>query len=143
MIILLDTSGSLLETILTAPVIVAWWINMQYLFSTLDNVAYGSGSKITHNITGKIGILQGNASDLMYGLPLQSVCKNDDENYHEMQRLTVIVYAPISMLEKIIKNNEQLQMLFKNEWLFLFVFNTQDKSIYKLDNNLKWEVFCE
>jgi uncharacterized protein YbcC (UPF0753/DUF2309 family) len=137
----IDNSGYLLETILTAPVIVAEWINTQYLFSTMDNIAYGSGSKITHNITGKIGVIQGNSSDLMHGLPLQSVCRNDDKNYHEMQRLSVFVHAPISMLDKIIKNNEQLQMLFKNEWLFLFACNIEDKIIYKLDNSLKWKNF--
>ena len=134
----IDNAGALLETILTAPVIVAEWINTQYLFSTIDNITYGSGSKITHNITGKIGVIQGNSSDLMHGLPLQSVRKNDNENYHEIQRLSVFVYAPMSMLDKIIKNNEQLQMLFKNEWLFLFGCDVHDKAIYKLDNSLKW-----
>lgn len=81
----LDPDGTILTLILTAPMIVAQWINSQYLFSTLDNVAYGSGSKITKNITGNIGIMQGNASDLMIGLPLQSVYSSDKEAYHETQ----------------------------------------------------------
>lgn len=89
-----DEKGSLLTEILTAPLIVAYWINMQYFFSTLDNVAYGAGSKITKNITGKIGVMQGNGSDFMNGLPLQSVYKSDQEPYHELLRLLAIVYAP-------------------------------------------------
>ena len=77
--------------------------NSQYLFSTLDNVAYGAGSKITKNITGKIGIMQGNASDLMSGLPLQSVYRSDKEAYHETVRLMTIVYAPSGFIDKIIE----------------------------------------
>ena len=80
-------------TILTAPVVVAQWINNQYLFSTLDNVAYGAGSKVTKNIVGKIGIMQGNASDLMHGLPLQSVYSADDQPHHEPLRLFTVVYV--------------------------------------------------
>lgn len=89
-----DDSGTYLEIILTAPMVVAEWINMQYFFSTIDNVAYGSGSKITQNVVGKIGVMQGNASDLMYGLPLQSVNYKDDQRYHEPMRLLTLVYAP-------------------------------------------------
>lgn len=66
-----DPGGHYLAVILTAPIVVAQWINMQYLFSTLDNVAYGSGSKITKKITEKIGIMQDNASERMTELPLQ------------------------------------------------------------------------
>ena len=57
---------------MTAPMVVAQWINAQYLFSTLDNVSFGAGSKVTQNITGKLGVMQGNASDLMHGLPQQT-----------------------------------------------------------------------
>ncbi|MCY7356998.1 MAG: DUF2309 domain-containing protein, partial [Rudanella sp.] len=81
-----DHSQSHLETILTAPMVVAQWINTQYLFSTLDPVAYGSGSKITHNVAGMLGVMQGNASDLMHGLPVQSVSSTDDQAYHTPQR---------------------------------------------------------
>ncbi|WP_305778284.1 putative inorganic carbon transporter subunit DabA [Holospora elegans] len=89
-----DLGGTILEQILTAPMIVAQWINAQYLFSTLDNGAYGSGSKITQNITGKVALMQGNASDLMNGLPFQSVYKNDTTSYHVPMRLITIVWAP-------------------------------------------------
>ncbi|MBU3993060.1 MAG: DUF2309 domain-containing protein, partial [Alphaproteobacteria bacterium] len=36
-----DTDGTALTTILTAPMVVAQWINCQYLFSTIDNDRYG------------------------------------------------------------------------------------------------------
>ncbi len=134
-----DKDGALLTTILTAPMIVAQWINCQYLFSTLDNVSYGSGSKITHNITGKIGIIQGNASDLMHGLSLQSVYKSDHEQYHEPIRLMTVVYAPRSRIETIISKEVILQKLFKNAWVYLKCIDPVEAVIYSLTTDLKWQ----
>lgn len=134
-----DEDGSLLTTILTAPMIVAQWINCQYLFSTLDNVAYGSGSKISHNITGKIGIIQGNGSDLMHGLPLQSVNKDDDHEYHEPLRLLTVVNAPRIRIEVIISKEHILQKLFKNSWVHLICIDPDDNQIYSLTSDLEWK----
>lgn len=134
-----DVDGSILTLILTAPMVVAQWINSQYLFSTLDNVAYGAGSKITKNITGKIGIMQGNASDLMTGLPLQSVYKTDQEAYHQPVRLTTIVCAPSSFIDGIIAKQPVLQKLFRNGWVNLICFNPENiKEQYFLNRDLTW-----
>ena len=94
-----DEEEKTLEAILTAPLIVAQWINTQYFFSTLDNSIYGSGSKITDNIVGKMGVMQGNGSDLMHGLPLQSVYASDNQPYHDLQRLQIVCLAPIDRIE--------------------------------------------
>ncbi len=134
----LDKNGVLLATILTAPMIVAQWINSQYLFSTLDNVAFGGGSKITKNITGKMGIMQGNASDLMHGLPLQSVFKTDYEHYHQTLRLITIIYAPRILIDEIIAQQEILQKLFGNGWVTLACIEPKNREIYTLKRNLKW-----
>lgn len=134
-----DPQGSFLSTILTAPVVVAQWINMQYLFSTVNNVAYGGGSKITKNITGKIGIMQGNASDLMNGLPLQSVYKNDTDPYHEPQRLFVIVLAPQIMLNNIIQNQSILQKLFGNGWVEMAAIDPDNNKTYLLNRDFSWQ----
>lgn len=134
-----DPEGTFLTTILTAPVVVAEWINMQYLFSTLDNVAYGGGSKITKNITGKIAIMQGNASDLMTGLPLQSVYRNDTDPYHEPQRLMVVAFAPQSMVDKIIQAQPILQKLFSNGWIQMVILNPQDNEIYLMNRDFSWQ----
>jgi uncharacterized protein YbcC (UPF0753/DUF2309 family) len=114
-----DNEGIFLTTILTTPVVVAQWINCQYLFSTLDNVAFGSGSKITQNIVGKIGIMQGNASDIMNGLPLQAVFVSDKEQYHTPLRLLIVIYAPITFVELVINKQAILKKLFGNGWLNL------------------------
>jgi uncharacterized protein len=135
-----DPDGTILTLILTAPMVVAQWINSQYLFSTLDNVAYGSGSKITKNITGKIGIMQGNASDLMNGLPLQSVCKSDTEAYHSPVRLMTIVYAPCDLIDKVIKRQPVLQKLFGNGWVMLSAIDPKKtNSYFILNRDLSWK----
>lgn len=134
-----DSDGSSLTVILTAPMIVGQWINAQYLFSTLDNVAYGGGSKITMNITGKVGVMQGNASDLMHGLSLESVFKTDSEPYHEPMRLTVVVNAPAARIDAIIKQHKLLQTLFGNGWVHLICHDPKSKRYLRLQRDLSWE----
>ncbi len=134
-----DANSTALTTILTAPMVVAQWINSQYLFSSLDNVAYGSGSKITQNVTGKMGIMQGNASDLMHGLPLQSVYSNDNKPYHQLQRLLTVVYAPKAKIDKIIAAQPVLQKLFGNGWVQLVCLEPASKLAYQLQRDFTWE----
>lgn len=133
-----DKDGSSLTAILTAPMVVAQWINSQYIFSFLDNITYGSGSKITQNVTGKIGIMQGNGSDLMHGLPLQSLYQTDKQAYHEPVRLMTVVYAPRTLIQEIVLQNDVLKKLFGNEWVMLFCIDPEDKNIYVLSSELVW-----
>lgn len=133
-----DCDASVLAEILTSTMIVAQWINAQYFFSTLDNVAFGAGSKISKNITGKIGVMQGNASDLMHGLPLQSVYKCDKEPYHQAVRLSVVVYAPKSYIMPIIEEHSILKKLFSNGWLNFFCFDPKEKEKFQLQRDLSW-----
>ena len=135
-----DEQGTSLETIMTAPMVVAEWINTQYLFSTLDNVAYGSGSKITHNVTAKLGVMQGNGSDLMHGLPLQSVMMTDEENYHEPQRLLTVIYAPKNKISMIIARQEILKTLFFNGWVNLVAIDPEENQAYQLDRQGQWHL---
>ncbi|MBX9742838.1 MAG: DUF2309 domain-containing protein [Chthoniobacterales bacterium] len=134
-----DEKGALLTGILTAPLIVGYWINMQYFFSTLDNVAYGAGSKVTKNITGKMGVMQGNSSDLMNGLPLQSVYKNDKEPYHELLRLLAVVHAPQEIIDRIVQQTPILKKLFGNEWIKLVCMNPSNNKPYLLKKDFSWE----
>lgn len=133
-----DANGAALTMILTAPMVVAQWINTQYLFSTIDNIAYGGGSKITKNITGKIGIMQGNASDLMHGLPLQSVFSSDTEAYHQPLRLMTVVHAPRRLIDGVISRQQVLQRLFGNGWVTLACIDPEDTRTYILERDLKW-----
>ena len=136
-----DENLEMLTTILTAPMIVAQWINCQYLFSTLDPIAYGSGSKVTQNFTGKIGVMQGNASDLMHGLPLQSTHRSDFDAYHEPLRLITIIYAPRNFISNVIIKNLLLEKLAKNEWVKFCCIDPRDRKVYLLKTDLEWHEY--
>ena len=118
-----DTDGTALTTILTAPMVVAQWINCQYLFSTIDNQRYGSGDKVTQNVVGGIGVLQGNGGDLRVGLPRQSLFNDDGTPYHLPQRLLAVVLAPFDRVEQVVESNDMLARLFGNGWVTLVVID--------------------
>ncbi len=132
-----DQDGRILRGILTAPMVVAQWINNQYLFSTSDPVAYGSGSKITKNITGKIGVMQGVASDLMTGLPLQSVYRTDTDPYHQPLRLNVVVHGPRAVLDSVLSTEPVLQKLFGHGWILLTCIDPHHRAHF-LNRDFTW-----
>lgn len=134
-----DQDGKILEIILTAPMVVGQWINSQYYFSTVDNAVYGSGSKTTHNVVGKIGVMQGNASDLMTGLPLQSVMRADGDVYHEPLRLQTVVQAPVERLKKVISEQDVLKKLFHNEWVSLVVIDPMTGNFMRYHKDQTWQ----
>jgi len=132
-----DTDGSALTTILTAPMVVAQWINCQYLFSTIDNDRYGSGNKITQNVVGGIGVLQGNGGDLKVGLPMQSLFGDDGTAFHVPQRLLTVVFAPFDLVESVVASNDILERLFGNGWVSLVVIDPETGKA------LRWRRNCE
>ena len=111
-----DPHGTGLETILTAPVVVAQWINHQYYFSSINPDLHGAGTKTVHNAIGTIGVLAGQGGDLRRGLPWQSVGVGT-ALLHEPLRLAVIVQAPLETIGQIISRNQVLRDLFDNEWI--------------------------
>lgn len=135
----LDTQGKALEAIMQGPMVVTQWINNHYYFSTVDNNTYGGGSKITHNITGKFGVVQGNGGDLKMGLPLQSLFQSDDAMYHKPLRLSVMIQAPISRVSEILARNSNLQTLLDNEWIYLMVMDpTHKNEISHYKKQIQW-----
>lgn len=136
----LDRDGKALEGIMQGPMVVTQWINNHYYFTTVDNNTYGGGSKITHNITGKFGVVQGNGGDLKMGLPLQSLFGTDDAMYHQPLRLSVMIEAPISRVSDILSRNENLKTLLDNEWIYLMVIDPKQKNdIFRYKKSLQWE----
>ena len=113
-----DTDGSALETILTAPLVVAQWINCQYYFSTVSPQIFGAGTKTIHNVVGGVGVIAGHTGDLQLGLPWQSV-SDGERLLHEPLRLQAVVQAPLERIDEIVERNPILQKLFGNGWVAL------------------------
>jgi uncharacterized protein YbcC (UPF0753/DUF2309 family) len=114
-----DHEGTTLETILTAPAIVASWINLQYYGSSIAPHYYGSGLKTLHNICAGIGVICGNDGDLAPGLSAQSV-HTGAQLQHIPVRLHIIVKAEQTQIDRIIAKHKILQDLISNEWVLLF-----------------------
>jgi uncharacterized protein YbcC (UPF0753/DUF2309 family) len=134
-----DADHSVLELILTAPMIVANWINMQYYASTVDNARYGSGNKVLHNVVGgHIGVFEGNGGDLRVGLPLQSL--HDGQKWmHTPLRLSVFVEAPKDAIARIVSNHDTVRHLVDHEWLYLFQLDENAQSISRFMRN-QWQI---
>jgi uncharacterized protein YbcC (UPF0753/DUF2309 family) len=114
-----DEGFATLELILTAPVVVASWISLQYYGSSVAPEAFGGGNKLIHNVVGGIGVVQGNGGRLRPGLPWQAV--HDGETLaHEPLRLTVMIEAPEQAIADILERHDGVRALFDNGWLHLF-----------------------
>lgn len=133
----LDPEGSVLETIMTAPMVVANWINMQYYASTVDNHHFGSGNKTVHNVVGRFGILSGNGGDLMTGLPWQSL-HTGKQLQHLPLRLQVVIAAPRPSISRVIERHELVANLITNGWLHLVAI--EDEGVYRYTAHGTWEV---
>jgi hypothetical protein len=122
-----DPEGTVLEAILLAVGPVGAGINLEYYFSTVSNERFGCGSKVTHNVTGLFGVMDGNASDLRTGLPRQMI------EIHEAMRLQVLVEARIETLTAIYQRQPPLQQLIGNGWLLLSAKDPDSDAIQVFD----------
>ncbi|NMM11685.1 MAG: DUF2309 domain-containing protein [Polaromonas sp.] len=129
-----DTDGSVLELLMTAPMLVTHWINWQYNASTCDPLHMGSGNKVLHNVVGgHIGVFEGNGGDLRIGLSRQSL--HDGKRWmHEPLRLTVVIDAPQTAIEAVIRKHAVVQQLLNNGWLYLWRFDQAGLLQYELDD---------
>ena len=131
-----DPEGAVLESIMTAPMVVAHWINMQYYASTVDNPHFGSGNKTVHNVVGRFGVLSGNGGDLQTGLPWQSLHSGDDFQHLPM-RLQAVIAAPKATIERILAKHANVNDLVQNQWMHLIAIEDGQAFQYSADG--QWE----
>ena len=132
-----DRDFKVLELILTAPVVVASWISLQYFGSSVAPSLFGAGNKLLHNVVGGIGVVEGNGGNLRAGLPWQSV--HDGEDFvHAPLRLTVAVEAPKEAITDILRRQPQVRALFDNSWLHLFALDDQGRMAWRYEGDLAW-----
>ena len=106
-----DETTSILMRIMQAVIPVCGGISLEYYFSTVDNVGYGCGSKLPHNITSLIGVMEGAVSDLRTGLSQQMV------EIHEPVRILFIVEAKPESILSIMDRNPLINTTIRNHWV--------------------------
>ncbi len=133
-----DADFTVLDSIMTAPMVVASWINLAYYGSTVNNRAFGCGNKVLHDVAGVLGVLEGNAGDLKVGLPWQSV--HDGTRFiHEPLRLYVCIEAPLDALNAVIAKNAGVRELVDNRWLHLFAMSDDGYVAKRYRKNFHWD----
>jgi uncharacterized protein YbcC (UPF0753/DUF2309 family) len=132
---LADADGRVLEATLLAAGPVGAGINLEYYFSTVNNEGFGCGSKVTHNLAGLFGVMQGASSDLRTGLPLQMV------EVHEAMRLLVVVEQRLDIVSAIYQRQPALQELIGNGWVVLAAKHPQSGAIHLFDPARGWQAW--
>jgi len=135
----LDRKLRLLENILTGPLVVGQWINMEHYFSTVDNEHYGSGSKVYHNVAGRFGVMTGNLSDLRTGLPAQTVLAGG-KPYHEPMRLITVVEAPLEHVRATINRVSVVRRLLNNGWIRFLIVDPETGKMH-LHSRGQWQEY--
>ncbi len=133
-----DEDFGVLELIMTAPMVVASWISLQYYGSTVDNRVFGCGNKVLHNVVGTLGVLEGNGGDLRSGLPWQSL-HDGEKLIHEPMRLSVVIDAPVAAIEAVIAKHASVRQLVENGWLHLFAMGDVGTPLQRYCGQQRWE----
>ncbi len=133
-----DAGFGVLELIMTAPVVVASWISLQYYGSSVAPELFGGGNKLLHNVIGGIGVVEGNGGLLRAGLPLQSV-HDGRALVHEPLRLTVCIEAPCEAMTAILAKHPGVRALFDNRWLHLLALDDAGQVAWRYAGGLEWE----
>jgi uncharacterized protein YbcC (UPF0753/DUF2309 family) len=124
-----DADGRVLGRVLSSVVPVVLGINLEYFFGYVDPTGYGSGTKLPHNISGLVGVMDGAQSDLRTGLPWQML------EIHEPLRLCLVVEARPEIVERILLDHEDLRRLVRNRWLFLACLSPVRRELWEYSGN--------
>ncbi len=119
-----DETGEQLTQMLGAVIPVCAGINLEYYFSRVDPTVYGSGSKLSHNVTGLIGVANGIEGDILTGLPTQMT------EIHDPVRLLLIVEQDASTALAAAKRDPNVFEWINNEWVRFACIEPKTKHIY-------------
>jgi uncharacterized protein YbcC (UPF0753/DUF2309 family) len=124
----IDATTAVLERILAAVGPVGAGISLEYYFSSVDNERFGCGTKLPHNVTGLLGVMNGHQGDLRTGLPLQMV------EIHEPMRLLLIVDATPDALLGIAARQPEVAELVVNEWIQLVAVDPETGAMHVFED---------
>lgn len=125
-----DQDGNVLLSLLSAAIPVCGGINLDYFFSRIDPSVYGSGSKLSHNVTSLVGVGHGLDDDLRTGLPIQM------SELHDPIRLLVVVEQEIPMLLSVIKKNPNVFLWVKNFWVRLAALDPYSDKLVMINEEM-------
>ena len=112
-------------------------VSLLGLATTVAPKVFGGGNKLLHNVTGGIGVIEGNGGAMRPGLPWQSV--HDGDRYvHEPLRLSVCIEAPREAIIDILKRHTDVRALFENRWLHLFALDETGQMAWRYAGDLQW-----
>ena len=132
-----DAECSVLRNLLRAVIPVCMGINLEYLFSAIDNQKYGAGTKLPHNVTSLLGLMTGYCSDLRTGLPAQMV------EIHEPVRLLVVLEQEPEKVEQLLSGEPELSRIINNRWITLMAYSAERNQLYYYDSNNSFVLFDE
>ena len=121
-----DRDGTILARIMTAVVPVVAGINLEYYFSYVDPTGYGCGTKLPHNVTSLLGVMDGAQSDLRTGLPWQMV------EIHEPTRLAIVVEGDPDRVRRVVQDNPAIEQLVRNRWIWLACLDQESGALWEL-----------
>ena len=120
-----DPEGNIIIKILSAIIPVCGGINLEYLFSRVDNSAYGAGTKLPHNVIGLLGVANGVEGDLRTGLPSQMI------EVHEPARLLIVIEQTTALLDvAFAKLGDALKEWLDNDWVRLAACHPDNRDLY-------------
>jgi uncharacterized protein YbcC (UPF0753/DUF2309 family) len=121
-----DDGGAILARIMSAVVPVVAGINLEYYFSYVDPTGYGCGTKLPHNVTSLLGVMEGAQSDLRTGLPWQMV------EIHEPTRLAIVVEGSRDRLQRVVEANPTIERLVRQRWIWLACLDVDSDTLWEL-----------
>jgi uncharacterized protein YbcC (UPF0753/DUF2309 family) len=120
-----DRDGAILARIMAAAVPVVAGINLEYYFSYVDPTGYGCGTKLPHNVTSLLGVMDGAQSDLRTGLPWQMV------EIHEPTRLAIVVETTRDRLRHVVQGNAMIERLVRHRWMWLACLDADSGALWE------------
>jgi uncharacterized protein YbcC (UPF0753/DUF2309 family) len=121
-----DHDGAILARIMAAGVPVVAGISLEYYFSYVDPSGYGCGTKLPHNVTSLLGVMDGAQSDLRTGLPWQMV------EIHEPTRLAIVVEGTRDRVRRVVLDNPAIEQLVRNRWIWIACLDTESAALWEI-----------
>ncbi|HWB77023.1 MAG TPA: putative inorganic carbon transporter subunit DabA [Nannocystaceae bacterium] len=120
-----DDQGTLLQKLMGAPLPVCAGISLEYFFSTMDPVVFGSGTKLPHNVVGLLGVSNGADGDLQPGLWRQTT------ELHDPIRLVTLVESEPEIVTRVLERLPAVKNTVENHWIHLFACSPSGRGFFR------------